>query len=191
MREVLADPKAARARGELGRRQMLEHHSPQAAGGSIKRRLTLIHEQLFEGGWRSLNLAHLPPLQDGDRVPAKIANPPSIDWGRGRLGRLKWRLQRPVADWARAYIAHESAIDTETDRAIARIDARVREVAGALQDQQSAQHAETLAVLRRLENELASLRRRFPTEPAVGHPDGPQTLESPSSCEEPAESSSR
>ncbi len=158
MQRVLAAPEEARARGAIARRDILERHSPAAAGARIERRLRLISEHLYSEGARSLNLTHLPSLQDGDVVPAKIASPPSIDWGSGRLGRLKWRAHRPVANWARAYIEHESGVDTELHRAIARIDARVREVAQTLQDQQQSQHAETLAVLRRLESELAGIK---------------------------------
>jgi len=43
-------------------------------------------------------------------------------------------------------------------KAIARIDARLGEVAQTLQEQQNAHHAETLAVLRRVEAEIAELR---------------------------------
>ena len=96
-------------------------------------------------------------MQNAEAAPA-IESAPSIDWGSGLLGRLKRRAYRPVAAWAQAYVKHEVAIDLETDRAIARIDARLREVAQALREQQNAQHAETLAVLRRLEAELAELR---------------------------------
>jgi hypothetical protein len=75
-----------------------------------------------------------------------IAKPPAIDWGSGKVARLKWRAHRPVADWARAYIQHQSSVDTEMQRAMAGMHMRLR-----------LQHAETLAVLRRLEAELAQM----------------------------------
>jgi glycosyltransferase involved in cell wall biosynthesis len=158
MRRVLAAPEEARVRGAIARREMLERHSPAAAGASIERRLRLISERLYGEGARSLNLTRLPSLQNREVMPAKIAEPPSIEWGSGRLRRLRQRAQRPVANWARAYVEHERILDTELHSAIARIDSRLREVARTLQDQQQAQHAETLAVLRRLESELAGIQ---------------------------------
>jgi hypothetical protein len=116
----------------------------------MQRRLALIHERLGAEGARSLNLAHLPPSRDDELIAAKLGQPPRIDWGDGRTGHLSWRAHRPVADWVTAYIDHQRGIDIELHRAIARLDARLREVAATLQDQQQANHAETLAALRRL-----------------------------------------
>jgi glycosyltransferase involved in cell wall biosynthesis len=121
MRHVLDHPQEALDRGRIARRDVLEHHSPAVAGAAMGRRLALVNEHL-----------------------------PTINWGAGRMGRLRWRAQRPVADWSRAYVEHESKIDTETQLAIARLDARVRDVARALHDQQNAHHAEALVALRRL-----------------------------------------
>jgi glycosyltransferase involved in cell wall biosynthesis len=160
MRHVFAAPDEARQRGAIARREVLEKHSPDVAGESMRRRLSLIHERLYHDGARSLNLAHLPSLDEDEQVRAMLTERPTIHWGGGRLGRLKWRAHRPVADWAKAYIAHQSAVDTEMRRAIARIDARLHEVARTLEGQHSAKHAETLAVLRRVEAELAEVRRR-------------------------------
>lgn len=158
MRRVIAEPEEAIKRAGIARVQMLERHSPAVAGATMERRLALIYKRIQQEGARSLNLARLPSLQHGDAVPTKIANPPAVDWGNGRLGRLRWRANRPIADWARAYIEHESGIDTELNRAISRIDSRLREVAQSLQEQQKAQHAETLAMLRSLEARLAGPR---------------------------------
>jgi glycosyltransferase involved in cell wall biosynthesis len=153
MRRVLAEPGQARARGALAREEMLERHSPGVAGAAMKRRLTLIHERMYEQGARSLNLAHLPTTLDGELVPDRIAGAPKISWGRSRLlTYLKWRLQRPVGDWAEAYAEHQRSIDSEMQDEIARIDERLRVLAQTLQDQQQAHHAETLAVLRGLES---------------------------------------
>jgi glycosyltransferase involved in cell wall biosynthesis len=152
MRHVLAEPEEARERGETAKRQILERHSPQVAGAAMKRRLALIHERIYQEGGRSLNLAHLPTSRDGELVADMIASAPKISWGRHRLlAYLKWRLQRSVGDWARAYAEHQRSIDSEMQDEIARIDERLREVAQALQDQQQAHHAETLAVLRGLQ----------------------------------------
>jgi glycosyltransferase involved in cell wall biosynthesis len=153
MRRVLAEPGQARARGALARDQMLEGHSPEVAGAAMKRRLTIIHEGMYEQGARSLNLAHLPTTLDGELVADRIAGGPKISWGRSRLlTYLKWRLQRPVGDWAQAYAEHQRSIDSEMQDEIARIDERLRVLAQTLQDQQQAHHAETLAVLRGLES---------------------------------------
>jgi glycosyltransferase involved in cell wall biosynthesis len=156
MRHVVSEPDEARARGAIARDQMLERHSPQVAGTVIKRRLTLIHERMYEEGARSPNLAHLPTTLDGELVSDRIANAPKLSWGRNRLAAyLKWRLQRPVGDWAVAYAEHQRSIDSEMQDEISRIDARLREVAQTLQDQQQAHHAETLAILRNLQADLA------------------------------------
>jgi glycosyltransferase involved in cell wall biosynthesis len=151
MRKVLAAPEAARQRGEIARREMLERHSPTVAGEAMRRRLAVIYGRLQERGARSLNLAHLPPVGDHEAIDATIASPPAIGWGAGRLARLRQAAQRPVANWSQAYIEHQRNVELETQRAVARLDVRLREVARTLQDQQKAQHAETLAMLRRLE----------------------------------------
>jgi glycosyltransferase involved in cell wall biosynthesis len=151
MRHVLAEPDQARVRGTIARDQMLERHSPGVAGAAMRRRLELIHERMYEQGARSLNLAHLPSTLDGELVADRIASAPKISWGRSRLlAYLKWRLQRPIADWAEAYAERQRSIDGEMHGEIARLDERLREVAQTLQDQQQAHHAETLAVLRGL-----------------------------------------
>jgi hypothetical protein len=150
MRAVLADPEQARTRGRRARHELLERHSPAAAGAAIERRLTTIHERLRTGGARSLNLTHLPPSHDDELILAKLGQAPRIDWGPSRAGHLRWRAQRPVADWAWAYIDHQRGIDIELHRAIAHLEARLAEVAQTLNDQQHAHHAETLAALRRL-----------------------------------------
>ena len=159
MRRVLAEPDRARARGAIAREQMLERHSPQVAGAAMRRRLELVHEHMYERGARALNLAHLPTTLDGELVPDRIASAPRISWGRSRLlAYLKWRLQRPIADWADAYAEQQRSIDSEMHSEIERLDARLREVAQTLQDRQQAQHAETLAVLRGLEARPAHRR---------------------------------
>jgi glycosyltransferase involved in cell wall biosynthesis len=152
MRHVFSEPEEARERGTTARRQMLQRHSPQVAGAAMRSRLALIHERMYKEGARALNLAHLPVLLDGELVPDRIASAPKISWGKGRLlAYLKWRLQRPVGDWAQAYAEHQRSIDSEMHDEIARIDERLREVARTLHEQQQAHHAETLAVLRSLE----------------------------------------
>jgi glycosyltransferase involved in cell wall biosynthesis len=159
MRQVLAEPDVARARGAIAREEMLERHSPQVAGAAMRRRLELIHERMYQEGARALNLAHLPTMLDGELVPDRIASAPKISWGKGRLlTYLKWRLQRPIGDWAQAYAEHQRSIDSEMHGEIARVDERLREVARTLQEQQQAHHAETLAVLRGLEIRLAQRR---------------------------------
>ena len=159
MRTVFDAPEQARARGRVARRDVLERHAPSAAGAIIKRRLELIHGRLYDQGARTLNLAHLLPLSRHDELRAMIGDPPVPDRGAGVLGRLKSRAHRPIANWAREYVKHQRTIDDETQLAIKRIDDRLSEVGRTLQDEQKAQHAETLAVLRHLEAELVELRR--------------------------------
>ncbi len=166
MRHVFEAREEARGRGQIARREMLERHSPAVAGEAMRRRLALIHERLYLDGARALNLAHLPSLSDGAAARAAINSPPAIGWGSGRLARVRERLLRPVANWSRAYIEHQSQVEAEGRDAIerveelnARIDSRLREVAQTLQDQQQAQHAETLAVLRVLDGRPPALRR--------------------------------
>jgi glycosyltransferase involved in cell wall biosynthesis len=157
MRRVFAERDEARERGQIARHDMLAHHSPEVAGEAMRRRLALIHERLYQDGARSLNLAHLPSLSDGELAGTTINSPPVIGWGGGRLARLRERVLRPVANWSQAYIEHQSQVEAEGRDAIervenlsARLDSRLREVAQTLQDQQQAHHAETLAVLREL-----------------------------------------
>lgn len=152
MRHIAANPGEANAKGLVAREQMLSRHSPEVAGATMERRLAVIHDSLRRGGLRSLNLSHLPSAQDGELVREKIANAPTIDWGSGRVGHLKWRAHRPLAKWTKAYIDHQGAIDIEMHREIARIDARLREVARTLHEQQEAHRAEMLALLRRLDD---------------------------------------
>jgi glycosyltransferase involved in cell wall biosynthesis len=159
MRRVHSERDEARERGATARRQMLERHSPQVAGAAMRRRLALIHERMYQEGARSLNLAYLPTSLDGELVPDRIASAPKITWGRSNLlAYLKRRLQRPVADWAQAYAEHQRSIESEMHSEIARIDARLREVARTLREQQQAHHAETLAVLRRFEDGSSGAR---------------------------------
>ncbi len=63
MREVLADPKGARERGERARSEMIERHSPRVAGESMRARLRTIHEQRARAGAGVLNVAHVPALE--------------------------------------------------------------------------------------------------------------------------------
>jgi glycosyltransferase involved in cell wall biosynthesis len=165
MRHVFDEREEAGRRGQIARLEMLEHHSPEVAGEAMRGRLALIHERLYQEGARVLNLAHLPSLSDGAAAEATINSPPVIGWGSGRLARLRERLLRPVANWSQAYVAHQSQVEAERRDAIerveelnARLDSRLREVAKTLQDQQQAQHAEALAVLRASEARPTSRR---------------------------------
>jgi glycosyltransferase involved in cell wall biosynthesis len=158
MRQVRAEQDEARQRGQLARRDMLERHSPAVAGEAMRRRLAVVHERLYADGARSLNLAHLPPLSDHDAIEAIVKSPPLIGWGSGRLARLRRLAQRPLDHWSQAYVEHQTKVQAEQQLAVARIDARLRVLARTLQDQQKAQHAETLAVLRGMEERLSGAR---------------------------------
>lgn len=157
MRHLFTAPEEARSRGDRARLDVLAHHSPEAAGAVMRSRLELLHERLYENGARALNLAHLQALSREDELRSLIAKPPVPDFAHGILGRLESRAHRPMASWARAYVNHQRTIDDETQLEVGRIDERVRELGAVLQEQQKAQHAETLAVLRRLEARLEDL----------------------------------
>ncbi len=160
MRHVFTDQQHARERGQLARRQVLERHAPAVAGETMERRLELVQRRLREGGARTLRLAHIPALSREREMRELIGDAPALDIGRGRLGRLKARVYRPVTNWARANVEHQRRLDAAMQLNVERLDDRLREVASTLQDQQRGQHAETLALLRRLAAELAELHGR-------------------------------
>jgi glycosyltransferase involved in cell wall biosynthesis len=164
MRRVRAEPAEARARGQRARTDLLERHSAAVAGSSMARRLTLIHERIGSEGLRTLNLPHLPPTQDDRLIEAKIEATPGIEWGENRGGRIEQRVHRPLAGWVGAYTQHQREIDAALNRAITSVDERLREVARTLQERQQAQHAETLAMLRRLSADAVGSR----SDPAGG-----------------------
>jgi len=153
MREVFENQASARERGELARRDMLERHSPSVAGESMRRRLELVEQWREADGAQALNLAHLNALAPAEELAELIADAPRLDIGHGRFARLKARVFRPVTSWAQAYSAHQRSVESAMAERVQEIDERLRDVAAALQDQQKAQHAETLSVLRRLEDE--------------------------------------
>jgi hypothetical protein len=150
MRRVRSEPSEAHERGQRAHRDLLNGHSAAVSGASVRRRLELIHERMSSEGLHVLNLPHLPPAQDDQLLAARIAGAPTIGWDSHRLGRVAEFIYRPVVNWARAYSQHQSGVDAELHRAIASVDGRLREIATTLQEQQQAQHAETLAVLRHI-----------------------------------------
>lgn len=170
MLSVFAEPGEAREKGAQARSDVLSRHSPEVAGAAMERRLRIVYERMHRNGARSLNLAHVPSARDGELVREKIANAPEIDWGPGRMGRLRWRAHRPFAKWARAYAEHQGSTAIEMHREVARLDARLREVARTLHEQQQAHHAETLAFLRRLGEQAGQASHR---------PDGADRSERP------------
>ncbi len=159
MREVMDDQPEALRRGRIAREYMLEHHSPAAAGASMSRRLGLIRERLEQDGKQGLNLAHIPSVIHREDIGELIARLPELEVGQGRLRRMKARAYRPVSNWAHAQAEHQRILEDAMQQEIERIEERLREVALTLQEQQRAQHAQTLAVLRRLQAEMAELRR--------------------------------
>jgi glycosyltransferase involved in cell wall biosynthesis len=155
MRQVFVAPAEAVERGTVARRQLLERHSPAVAGEIIKRRLSRVRERMIEAGQRSLNLAHVAPLEPGAHIRAMIDQAPPFMWTQGNLAGLQARLYHPVLEWVRAYTAHQGAIDVEIQEAVRRIDQRLAEIARVLQDQHNAHRAEMLAVLRGLNADRA------------------------------------
>jgi Glycosyl transferases group 1 len=158
MRHVFESQTEARQRGEIAKRDLLERHSPAVAGAIMGQRLSIVHEMLAERGERLLNLAHLQPLGLGERVRELIERPPEFDWNHDRLDRFKWSVYLPIVKWVRAYVAHERTVDIEMAALIDRIDDRTRRIAREGREELEAQHAETLALLRRMSAELAQLR---------------------------------
>ncbi len=159
MRRVRAEPAEASERGERARLDLLEQHSAAVAGASMEQRLALIHERMASEGKRTLNLPHLPPTRDDKLIEAKIAATPGIEWGGSRSVRVEQRVHRPLTGWIRAYTQHQREVDAALNEAIAGVDERLREVARTLQEQQQAQHAETLAVLRSMRAALGTGER--------------------------------
>jgi hypothetical protein len=131
----------------------------------MERRLGRIHEHMRERGLHTLNPRHVPASEAGAGYPDGLTTPPRVRWRAGLAGRLQLRAQRPVAEWVHAYLEHQSAIDTQMFDRLASLDARVREVAATISEQQQARHAEMLAVLRQLGVELASLRGESAARP--------------------------
>jgi glycosyltransferase involved in cell wall biosynthesis len=156
MRHVVAHRAEARARGELARAQVAESHSPAAAGATMERRLRRIHEHSFDQGVRALNLRHVPPVSAVADHLDELGRRPEIDWASGRWGPLS--VRGPMSEWIRSSQEHQRSIDTKIFDRFAMIDAALREVGRALSEQQHARHSETLAMLRRLERQMAELR---------------------------------
>jgi glycosyltransferase involved in cell wall biosynthesis len=159
MRNVFESQAEARQKGQTARRDVLKRHSPAVAGAIMGQRLSIVHEMLAERGERSLNLAHLQPLGLGEHIRELIERPPEFDWNHDRLDRFKWSVYLPIVQWVRAYVAHQRTVDTETAVLFDRLDDRARRVAREARAELEAQHAETLAMLRRVEADLGDLRR--------------------------------
>jgi glycosyltransferase involved in cell wall biosynthesis/2-polyprenyl-3-methyl-5-hydroxy-6-metoxy-1,4-benzoquinol methylase len=168
MRKVFADPEQARERGEAGRRSVLEGHAPAVAGASMRDRLRLIHERQVREGVRALNVTHLPTLELHG-LPELVATEPSSGGGSGPKAALKRMLMRPVALLMRPFLTRQRAINTRLVDKVTRVDANLREVAQALEHQQEARFAETLAMVRKLRAELGDVRSTLgKSEAAVG-----------------------
>jgi glycosyltransferase involved in cell wall biosynthesis len=165
MRHVLESPDAARERGARARRELQERHSPAAAGAIIGQRLSIIRDILLERGQRSLNLAHIERLDVGGRLRELMVAPPEFDWDHDRFDRLKWSVYLPVVKWARAYVEHQKKVDAQTAALLDSIDNRSRRVAREVIEQLEAQHAENLALIRRMSAELDELREEHQRRP--------------------------
>jgi hypothetical protein len=173
MRHVVAHGAEARARGQMARGQVAKTHSPVAAGETMERRLRRIHEHMFDQGVRALNPRHLPPAQASAQYPDELDRPPRIDWASGRWGRLS--VRGPISEWIHSSQERQRSIDAKIFDRLAGIDAALREVGRALSEQQHAGHSETLAMLRRLERQVAELRDHDQREAGRRRPDEPPT----------------
>ncbi len=156
MREVMADPKSARERGERARSEMIERHSPRAAGESMRARLRTIHEQRERAGAKVLNVAHVPVL-DLYELPQLIANEASGPTGQ-RAIRIKRAVHRVVSRLMNPFVGHQREVDVHILDAVKRLDVRLQEVSRTLQDQQEARFAQSLGLARRLRGDLDDAR---------------------------------
>ena len=155
MREVVAEPDAARARGHRAARDVRSGHSAALAGERMALRLALIRDQRgFDEG--AVNLAQLPAAVDRASIQASIGRVPAPGWEGARLGRLKEFAYRPLVNWTRAYVRHQKRVDGELLETMADLDERLRAVAATLHDEQWAARAEALSLLRRLGAEAQS-----------------------------------
>ncbi len=151
MRDVLSNPQQARERGARARAEVRERHSPKVAGESLSARLRLIHQHRAEAGMKTLNVAHLPALEFYE-LPRLIEGEARVSvTGRGGT-RLKGLAYRAMNRLLRPFLAHQRAVDARLLDSIERLDRRLHEATRALEDQQQALHAETLATMRRLQS---------------------------------------
>jgi glycosyltransferase involved in cell wall biosynthesis/2-polyprenyl-3-methyl-5-hydroxy-6-metoxy-1,4-benzoquinol methylase len=153
MREVFADPAAARERGAQGRRDVHERHAPAVAGEAMRSRLRLIHDRRVEAGARALSLPHMPAIEFPE-LPEMIDNEPPVE-GSGVGGAAKRGLRRRLSALMRPQLGRQRAINWRLLDSVARADARLLEVARTLEQQQEARFAESLALVRRLKGEVA------------------------------------
>ncbi len=156
MREVMADPKSARERGERARSEMIERHSPRAAGESMRARLRTIHERRERGGAKVLNVAHVPALELHE-LAQLIASDAGGPTGQ-RAMRIKRAVHRVVSRLLNPFVRRQREVDTHLADAIKRLDTRLGEVARTLQDQQEARFAQSLGLARRLRGDLDDAR---------------------------------
>jgi glycosyltransferase involved in cell wall biosynthesis len=156
MRAVFANPDAARARGQIARRQIMERHAPITAGATIERRLQLIHDRMRKEGSRLLNVARLPRSLDSARIAAAIEDTPTAD-ARGPLAPLKRFARARSEKLIRGWMLHQRSVDREVLSGFTQLDERLTEMAAALTARQQAQRAELLASVRSLRADLASV----------------------------------
>jgi glycosyltransferase involved in cell wall biosynthesis/SAM-dependent methyltransferase len=151
MRIVFEDPEQARARGRIGRHDVLDRHAPQVAGGQMEARLRMTYERLVQRGLRSPNLAG--PTTASLELPALVAGEPTIV-GSGLVATAKRAVQRLVGELMRPFLARQRAIDTRLQESVARL----YEVAKELERRQEARFAQSLAMTRRLDAGLHDAR---------------------------------
>jgi glycosyltransferase involved in cell wall biosynthesis len=153
MREVFADPGAARARAAIGCGQVQEQHAPSVAGQVIRSRLRTIHERRVSDGARVVNVPHLPAIEFPELGEMVDAEPPIEGSGVG--GFAKRAIRRRLNSLMRLLLGRQRAINWRLLDSVARADARMLEVAQTLEHQQEARFAESLALVRRLRGEAA------------------------------------
>jgi glycosyltransferase involved in cell wall biosynthesis/SAM-dependent methyltransferase len=156
MRQVLADPDGASEHGRMARADVLEHHSLQVTGESMRARLRVIYDRRVAEGERLPNPAHMPALDLG-ALPALLASEPPIR-ALGPAAPLKRSLRSWVAKLMAPFRHHQRLIDQAVLDAIARQDERIQAMTRTLQDKQEARFAEGLALTRKLRGDLGDTR---------------------------------
>jgi glycosyltransferase involved in cell wall biosynthesis len=148
MREVFADPHAARARGQRAAAEIRSSHGPDAAGRAMVARLEAV---MSSPAWRLARRgAGRPGPVFTDWVSELIRSGPVPPGGRARFGGAQVRARRGLLRVLKPLAVHERMVDSELLRAIEKLDANLREL--------SQSHAAALRRIEELEGELGPAR---------------------------------
>ena len=129
MREVAADPAAARERGRRGQRELRLSHSRAAAGRVMARRLA--RAEAWMGSSPRARGTRRPRIADTTRVAEMVrkgavqGSPPS------RIAWLKRRARQVVLRAIKPYSVHEQMVDNEILSALHTLDGAVQSLAAS------------------------------------------------------------